>query len=507
MRALHKMLLILLVVIGGFFALLQQLPVQSLPAQEFGLRSNRWTGSMSAALGGSEVWVVPGIHQLRSYPLPARSVEVWRGDGSDKEAPLVSADGLNIAVAVSIHYQPEPAAMAAALSTLPTDLHAELVDPLVREVLRQEAAKHRLVDLFESQQVSVQREAERVLRPQLKARGIRLSALEIGEFGLLHRGRAMSLQDRSYQPEQIREATGSKPLQSSEGLSLGLELAVRYALDGERLGATAARLPADLDAGLVDPILQGVIYKQLTRYTLREVFSTKRTELQQAIESELAPLLAQEGLLLRGVILGNVDLPADFRAGMDRLLAAELANQQMTHTLQLKQMQVRETELQAEAEKVRREKAAEAAAREQVIAAKAQEEAMRHVLPFKEKQVQQRKLEAEAERSARVTNAEGMAQARRIEAVAEAESRQKLADAEVYRMEQIGRVASVQLERDGALISRYPLMIQKTMADKLSDKVSVIIAAPPSDGSFIGNGLLGGPAASAERSVADRSKR
>jgi hypothetical protein len=35
------------------------------------------------------------------------------------------------------------------------------------------------------------------------------------------------------------------------------------------------------------------------------------------------------------------------------------------------------------------------------------------------------------------------------------------------------------------------LLIQKTLADKLSDKIQVIIAAPPADGGFIGNGLLG----------------
>lgn len=116
---------------------------------------------------------------------------------------------------------------------------------------------------------------------------------------------------------------------------------------------------------------------------------------------------------------------------------------------------------------------------------------MKHVLPFKQKQIEQRKLEAEADRIARVQIAEGSAQARRIEAAGEAQARQQLADAEVYRMEQLGKVSSAQLERDGALVSRYPLLIQKTMADKLSDKVSVIIAAPPSDGGFIGSQLLG----------------
>ena len=47
------------------------------------------------------------------------------------------------------------------------------------------------------------------------------------------------------------------------------------------------------------------------------------------------------------------------------------------------------------------------------------------------------------------------------------------------------------MAREGALISRHPLLIQKTLADKLSDKVQVIIAPPPADGGFIGATLLG----------------
>jgi hypothetical protein len=41
------------------------------------------------------------------------------------------------------------------------------------------------------------------------------------------------------------------------------------------------------------------------------------------------------------------------------------------------------------------------------------------------------------------------------------------------------------------LIAQNPLLIQKTMADKLSDRVQVIIAAPPAEGGFIGSNLLG----------------
>jgi uncharacterized membrane protein YqiK len=174
------------------------------------------------------------------------------------------------------------------------------------------------------------------------------------------------------------------------------------------------------------------------------------------------------------------------------VLATELETEQMQYTLQLKAKQVQESRLQAEADKARRDTAAEAAADEQVIAAKGQEEAMKHVLPFKRKQIEQRELEAEAESAARIRTAKGTAAARRIEASGEADSRRKLADAEAYRLELVGKVNSEQLERDGVLIDKHPLLIQKTLADKLSDKISVIIAPPPATGGFIGQALIDG---------------
>ena len=309
---------------------------------------------------------------------------------------------------------------------------------------------------------------------------------------LLHETRVFPLRDRSYRPAQIALAEGPSPLQSLEGLSLGVDLTVRYALEPARLRAVWTSLPDDIAGEIVEPAVQGVIYKVFARHTVREIFSTKRVEIQQAIESELGTRFAADGLALRGVVIGKVDLPQDYRRGMNALLAEELAAEKMRYTLDLKDKRVKETALDGEAEKVRREKTAEAAAREQLIAARGQEEAMKHVLPFKQRQIEQRQLEAEAEKVARIRGAEGNAHARQIEANGEAQARQKLADAEAYRLEKVGKANAEQMAREGALVTRHPLLIQKALADKLSDKVQVIIAPPPADNGFIGANLLGG---------------
>jgi regulator of protease activity HflC (stomatin/prohibitin superfamily) len=307
----------------------------------------------------------------------------------------------------------------------------------------------------------------------------------------LHSLRIVPLRDQSYRPTSMAKNDGAAPVQSVEGMSLGIDLMVRYAVDPSKVSSVASRAQQDMGRELVDPAVQGVAYKTFARYTVREIFSSKRVEIQQTIEAELKIKLAQEGLMLRSVQVGKVDLPADYSRRMETLIAEELATEKMRYTLQLKEKQIKEGEMEAQAQKVRSELQAEAAGNVQIIAAKAQEEAMKHVLPFKQRQIEQRKLEAEAQKQSTIKTAEGNAEARRIEADGEAKARQRLAEAEAFRVQQVGKAGAEQMAREGALLTRHPLLIQKAMADKLSDKVQVIIAAPPSDGGFIGSALLG----------------
>jgi regulator of protease activity HflC (stomatin/prohibitin superfamily) len=308
---------------------------------------------------------------------------------------------------------------------------------------------------------------------------------------LVHQVRRFPTRDQIYRPTESTRAAGRAPFQSNEGLSIGVDLTVRWAIDRSRIAQMSKEYPDDLNADLVRPAVQGVTYPLLARHTVREIFSSERERIQKEIATELKPKLASLGLVLRGVDMGQVDLPEDYRAQIEKLLAEELETEKIRYTLQLKEAQVKETQLTAEADKVRRQKAAEAAGAEQVIAARAQEETMKHILPFKQKQIEQRQLEAEAEKRARIRTAEGAAEARRIEARGEADSRQKLADAEAYRLDIVGKSNAGQMEREGALIARYPLLIQKTLADKLSDKVQVIIAPTPAPGQFLGANLVG----------------
>ncbi len=184
----------------------------------------------------------------------------------------------------------------------------------------------------------------------------------------LHELRRFSLRDQIYHPTANISASGAAPFQSVEGLSIGVDISVRYSLDQSKIAGMARGLPEDINGEIVEPVVQGVLYKTLARYTVREIFSGKRQEIQQQIEAELKPRLEADGIRLQTVTMGKVDLPADYKSGMEHLLAEELATEKMRYTLELKEKQVKQTELEALADKVRRETAATAAGEEQIIA-------------------------------------------------------------------------------------------------------------------------------------------
>jgi hypothetical protein len=167
----------------------------------------------------------------------------------------------------------------------------------------------------------------------------------------LHRVQVFSLRDRVYRPAQIASAAGAGA--GAVGRRPVGRHRPRRALCARSGAHRARRAPAaNLDAEIVEPAVQDVVYKVFARYTVREIFSTKRAEIQQALEADLRPRLAADGVLLKGVLVGKVDLPADYKRGMEGLLAEELETQKMRYTLELKDKRVKETELEADAEKV-----------------------------------------------------------------------------------------------------------------------------------------------------------
>ena len=127
-------------------------------------------------------------------------------------------------------------------------------------------------------------------------------------------------------------------------------------------------------------------------------------------------------------------------------------------------------------------KGAEGQAQVRVLQAKGESDAMQYTLPLKQKQIEQSRLEAEARKETTIKNAEAAAQAKVIDSKAELERRNLLADAEANRIRVTAVADAERMKSEAMVLKQNPLLINKIVAERLSDKIQVMMV--PSDGKF-----------------------
>jgi regulator of protease activity HflC (stomatin/prohibitin superfamily) len=316
--------------------------------------------------------------------------------------------------------------------------------------------------------------------------GVRPGALSEGTHlvvPLIQQVICYDLRDRVYTTasgQNVKNKSEVLRVQGREGLSIGLAIAVRYRLDAKRLDSIHANLAQPVEEEVVAPVVDTIFRQIAPNYLVREVFATKREELRHKAAEAITARLAADGIIVKEVLLRDVQLPAEYAKGLEGLLLKEQENDRMGTETEIKQKSVRIAELEADADKVRAVKQAEAQAQVRVLQARAESDAMQYTLPLKQKQVEQTRLESEARKQATVQNAEAMAQAKIIDSKAELQRRDMMAGAEANRIRLTAAADSERLNLEAAVLKQNPMLIQKIIAERLSDKLQIIMV--PTDG-------------------------
>jgi hypothetical protein len=115
-----------------------------------------------------------------------------------------------------------------------------------------------------------------------------------------------------------------------------------------------------------------------------------------------------------------------------------------------------------------------------VLQAKAEADAMQYTLPLKQKQIEQTKLEAQARKEATLQNADAAAQAKVIDSKAELERQKNLSDAEANRIRVTAAADAERMKFEATVLKQNPMLIQKIIAERLSDKLQIMMV--PMDG-------------------------
>ncbi len=186
--------------------------------------------------------------------------------------------------------------------------------------------------------------------------------------------------------------------------------------------------------------------------------------------------------MIEEVLLKKIDLPEEYAKGLEDLLLKEQEDDRTSVDADIEVKRIQIAESQAEAAKVREVKRAEANAQSQVIMAKAESDAMVYTLPLKQKQIEQSRLEAQARKETTIQDAEAAAQAKVIDSKAEQQRQNLLAESETNRIRMTSQAQAEQMQLQAAALKANPLLVQLTVAQRLSDRVQIMMV--PNDGKF-----------------------
>lgn len=324
---------------------------------------------------------------------------------------------------------------------------------------------------------------------------------------LVERAALFNIRDRVYSTAALEvrgEKTQVLTVQAKEGLQVGLAVTVRYRIDPTRLNYIQANLPQPIDDEVVAPVVLSTFHALAPNYVVRDIFSTKREEFRSKAAEEITKRLGGDSIVVKEVLLKQVELPEEYAKGLEDLLLKEQEDDRTSIDAEIEKKRVAIAESQAEAQKIRDIKHAEADAQSQVIMAKAQADAMVYTLPLKQKQIEQSRLEAEAKKQTTLEDADAMAQAKIIDSKAEQQRQGLLADSEANRIRVLAQAQqqrenleadaaanrirltsqaeAEQMQLEAAALKTNPQLVQLTIAQRLSDKVQIMMV--PNDGKF-----------------------
>jgi regulator of protease activity HflC (stomatin/prohibitin superfamily) len=285
--------------------------------------------------------------------------------------------------------------------------------------------------------------------------------------------------DASEAPHQKSEVLS---VEAREGLSVGLAVTVHYRIDPRRLDYISRNLSQPIDEQIVAPVVLSAFRELAPNYAVRDIFSTKRGEFRERAARIITARLAEDAIIVREVLLRKIELPEEYAKGLENLLLKEQDDEQTSVEAKIERKRINIAESQAEAQKVREVKRAEGDARSRVIMAKAESDAMQYTLPLKQKQIEQSRLEAEARKQTTIENADANAQAKVIDSKAEQQRQNLLADAEANRIRLTSQAQAERLQLEASALKANPLLVQYTVAERLSDKVQIMLV--PNDGKF-----------------------
>lgn len=136
-----------------------------------------------------------------------------------------------------------------------------------------------------------------------------------------------------------------------EGLSIKIDLTVRYHLIEDKASDVYKALGENYEEKIIRPEIRSAIREVIAEYTSKDIYSEKRTEVAQQIESKLRENIKDRGIEVEQVLLRNVLLPSNLAKSIEEKLQAEQESQRYDFVLEKEKKEAERKKIEAEGQR------------------------------------------------------------------------------------------------------------------------------------------------------------
>ncbi len=147
---------------------------------------------------------------------------------------------------------------------------------------------------------------------------------------------------------RINEKLESMEVLSSNGLSIGTDVSIRWRPDVTKLPQLHTTYGTDYYRKLIQPELRSATREVVGQYTPDELYSSKRTELQAKIFEQVRRGVADRFIKIEAMLIRDVRLPDQIKTAIENKLKEEQDAERYEFTLRKEKLEAQRKKIEAD---------------------------------------------------------------------------------------------------------------------------------------------------------------
>ena len=149
---------------------------------------------------------------------------------------------------------------------------------------------------------------------------------------------------------RVNEQLENMTALSSNGLSIATEVSIRWRPDAAKLPLLHTTYGVDYYRKLIQPELRSVVREVVGEYTPEQLYSSKRTELQDQIFARVKESVSDDFVLIEAILIRDVRLPDQIKVAIEDKLKEEQEAERYEFTIQKERLEAQRKKIEAEGE-------------------------------------------------------------------------------------------------------------------------------------------------------------